>query len=631
MTYLDTQQEYLSQLADTLAMPLSGKLQRHFIQAANKKAKLRHDSRKTQTGDILVALDGQKHKASQYLSPASVQRKAGLILVDSSQAIQIKQSVSKAHQHKLLFVEQLAKKVSALAAAFYRHPSKDMKLIAITGSNGKTSLAFLFEHFYKQSGHATGIISTILQRSTTSKEGSLTQISKNTTPHAIDLHTSLASMRDLGVETVILEASSEGLALGRLSSIHLDSALLTNLSSDHLDFHKNMQQYFLSKFKLFSLLKQSEKKNKQALISLRTLHNSWALSKLGKLATPTKNLQSFWLESTLPYSALLKNELKQIFLPQDAEEAAKVFRKNLSSHQLYSFKLELQNFMPRPLSVSADTFNASASAKNLAASPTQSWLRLFKNNADTLNSAKPVFPQLFPELFIQLTTPLLGQMNGENIALVLLEILTSAKFSQISHKERSNLLEQCKQSLATFSIPGRMQWVQTHSPCVIIDFAHSPGALYETLVALQSLKKFPLFRKAKLHTLFGCGGDRDALKRPLMGAIAYALSDGVFLSSDNPRSEDPKKILDEIEAGILGKKAELRALSKSSTINFTEKPYVTIVNREQAIFKAIHSISLNDILLVAGKGHEQYQETASGKKDFDEKEILNMALKSRKA
>jgi UDP-N-acetylmuramoyl-L-alanyl-D-glutamate--2,6-diaminopimelate ligase len=413
--------------------------------------------------------------------------------------------------------------LALLAAEFYNQPSKSLKLIGITGTNGKTTTAFLVESILKEAGSPVGLLSTIEYRFE-----SHTRFAECTTPDQTDLQRLFREMVDAGTRYVVMEVSSHGLKQRRVENCHFDVGVFTNLTPEHLDYHGTMDDYYLSKERFFTeILKKSSKKNKAAVINQDD-----------------------------PAGSLLMKKIKC---------------------QTISFGLKKGDIQARNIQLS---------------------LTGTKTDIITKNKNFPV------------TSKLIGTFNLYNI----LAAIATSMFLKIPTAVIKTGIEKAP------GIPGRMERIENDKEILIfVDYAHTGDALENVL---KTLKKVGA---GKIITVFGCGGDRDREKRPAMGRIAASYSKTVILTSDNPRTEEPEQIINEIEKGVLEKgfsKAE-----NGSALRSREKVYFVFKDRRAAIQNGISLAKPSDVVLIAGKGHETYQQRGDEKIHFDDREEARRALK----
>ncbi|HCJ66523.1 MAG TPA: UDP-N-acetylmuramoyl-L-alanyl-D-glutamate--2,6-diaminopimelate ligase [Elusimicrobia bacterium] len=460
-----------------------------------------YDSRKVKPGNLFVVRQGVKDHGRNYLTQA---KDNGAVAVVSEEKI--------IYPLPLILVADVHLALAKLAANFYQNPSKELLLIGVTGTNGKTTITYLLESILNSAGRKTGVIGTINYRL-----GKKIFAHGLTTPEAVDLQAIFSWMREEGADSVIMEVSSHALAQGRTAECYFDLGIFTNLTDEHLDFHQTMDNYFAAKSKLFTAISPEIKQN------------------LPKFAII--NLDSQWGEKLI-------NLVKLPVLTYGI--------KKKSDFQAKEIKLEE------------------------------------KNSSFLLRTQDKEFP---------VRLPLVGKYN-------ILNALAAIACASAIGINRDLIIK----NLAKInSIPGRLEPVdrgQDYS--IFVDYAHTADALENVLFTLKE------FAKRKIITVFGCGGDRDRSKRPLMGEVATRLSDFVIITSDNPRSEDPQQIALDIEVGI-------RRAGKEN--------YKVIIDRRQAIRDALTMAGSGDFILIAGKGHEDYQIFADRTIHFDDKEIVNELLK----
>ena len=456
------------------------------------------DSRKIVENSIYIAIKGYSTDGHNFIESA-IKKGAKLIvcenledtLVDGVNYIQVENS----------------RKVEAIIAnIFYENPTQNMDVIAITGTNGKTSTTYILESILQEMGIKTGVIGTIGY-----KIGDKLMNLNNTTPDSLELMQILNTMNQENVKVVIMEVSSHALSLYRVYGLNFNIVAFTNLTQDHLDFHKDMNDYYYAKKLLFTeYLDSSNKKNKKALINIDD-----------------------------KYGETLFNEL---------------------NCEKYSMSVNSKN---------ADFF---LNNYNLQIDKTE----LEVNDKDKLN----------------MKTSLIGEYNLYNILMA----ISIAKLYKVDNKNIQNALLTIKQ------VPGRLE--QVANKAIFIDYAHTPDAVEKVTKTLKSLTK------GKLITVLGAGGDRDKTKRPLMALAGIKNSDFVILTSDNPRTEDPEMILDDLEL----------PLKKENKGRY----YARIVNRANAIKRAVEMLEVDDVLVICGKGHENYQIIGKEKAHFsDYEEVLN--------
>jgi UDP-N-acetylmuramoyl-L-alanyl-D-glutamate--2,6-diaminopimelate ligase len=454
------------------------------------------DSRKVEQDTLFVATVGTQVDGHQYIASA-IERGAIAIVAEKLPSERV-EGVT------YIRVENSSQALGILAANYYDNPSEQLKLVAVTGTNGKTTVTTLLHKLYLSLGKKAGLLSTIVN-----KIGETEIPSTHTTPDAVSLNKLLAEMVSQGCEYCFMEASSHAIHQHRISGLCFEGALFTNISHDHLDYHKTFDEYILAKKALFDNLRSDAFAlvNKDDKHGMTMLHHCKAQQHTYAL----KSMSDFKCK-------VLENQFEGLLLNIDGQEV---------------------------------------------------W------------------------------TKLVGQFNAYN----LLAIYATAIL----------LGEDQLQTLTAISTlgaaEGRFQTIRSDEGVVaIVDYAHTPDALKNVLKTIQAVRT----NNEKLITVVGCGGDRDAEKRPLMAKIACDLSDQVILTSDNPRTEDPAAILTDMQAGV-----EAHQFKKT----------LTIADRKEAIKTACVFAEASDIILVAGKGHEKYQEIEGVKHPFDDTEELSNAFK----
>ena len=475
-----------------------------------------HDSRNVQPGTLFVGLQGEHVDGATYARDA--ERRGAVAVVSGSPQ---KTEVSL----PWITVSDAREALAALSASFYDLPSHELMVLGITGTNGKTTTAHLLSEIFEQAGMPCGRLGTVSHQI-----GNETREAALTTPEAPEIQSLLRELVDGGSMVCAMEVSSHGLALRRADFTRFTAAVFTNLSRDHLDFHGDMNSYFLAKRRLFDELPSDA----------RTIVN---------LDDPRGSLLASAASRPVTYA---------IDQPADV--------------------------------VSADVIDAS-----------------FNGLVFDVRTSRGV---------LHLRSSLLGRINVYNIlAAVATAIALDLPFDAI---------EQGVESLK--SVPGRMQ-VVSHGDddlTVIVDFAHTDDALKQVLEGTRALAS------ERVVVVFGCGGDRDRSKRPLMGAVAARLSDAVIVTSDNPRSEDPLAIIQDITRGMDSATQRSNAEVGEGTGDFFRTPYLTISDRKLAIERAIREAHVGDVVVIAGKGHETYQEIGSERRSFDDLEIAQDALRRRR-
>ncbi len=469
------------------------------------------DSRKVSAGNIFVCIRGEKSDGHDYVRQA-VENGAKLIISQKKLPEDI-------NCHYIV-VKDTKFAMAYLSAMFYKNPSKDIDLIGITGTNGKTTVAHLVETIFEYAGIKCALMGTLGNRFSTEDEYASTA---HTTPQAPELQKLLRDVSDRGIKKAVMEVSSHALDQHRVAECEFSGAAFTNLTQDHLDYHITMENYFKAKAKLLNLLKKEPDKNKYAVI----------------------NIDDAYLEGLTG------------LIPEDIENI-KVFTYGIKNP-------------------------ADIAAENIKFTP-QGTMFLCKTPAGNRN------------VKLQLT----GMFNVYNA-------LTAIGIGLAEEVD----LKTCVKAVESVpSIPGRFETVSA-KPLVIVDYAHTPNGLENVLESAKTLVP----AKGELVCVFGCGGDRDVTKRPQMGKIAEDFCDKIIITSDNPRTEDPQQIITDILTGI----RELNTMK-----------IIVENDRSIAIEQAIVNSRKEDVIVIAGKGHEDYQIINEKKFHFDDKEEAKKALKKIK-
>jgi UDP-N-acetylmuramoyl-L-alanyl-D-glutamate--2,6-diaminopimelate ligase len=471
-----------------------------------------YDSRQAVPGSVFVALRGQAADGTGFAGEA-VARGAVAVVSEapapaSSSAVWVQ-------------VADARLALAALAAAFYRHPSDELTLVGITGTNGKTTTSYLLASIFEAAGLRCGRIGT-----TGYRVGERDYDAPRTTPEAPELQRMLRDMVAQGGAACVMEVSSHALALRRADHLRFAAAIFTNLTRDHLDFHRDMEDYFLAKRRLFELLPAGA----PAVVN-----------------ADDRRAQDVIAVSGRPFTYAI-------------DTAADV--------------------RPGPLAYSLDGLS---------------------------------FDVRTPTGMLHLESPLVGRPNAYNI----LAAVAAATALDLP----SSAIEDGVRRLA--NVPGRFHVVSAPGDDVrvVVDYAHTDDALRNLLETARPLAS------GRIVTVFGCGGDRDRSKRPLMGAVAARLSDLVIVTSDNPRSEDPEQIIEEIKRGIV-MPADRTPRGQTATKG---TPFLAIVDRKAAIETAVKEARGGDLVLVAGKGHEKYQVIGDRTLPFDDVDVAAAALARRRA
>jgi UDP-N-acetylmuramoyl-L-alanyl-D-glutamate--2,6-diaminopimelate ligase len=470
-----------------------------------------YDSRQAGPGTVFVALRGVHADGASFARDAL--NRGAVAVVSEAVA---PQGVTR----PWIQVPDARLSLAALAATLYDNPSEELTLVGITGTNGKTTTSYLLTSIFEAAGIRCGRIGTVGYRI-----GDREVEAARTTPEAPDLQRMLREMVADGCGACVMEVSSHALTLRRADRLHFAAAIFTNLTRDHLDFHRDMEAYFLAKRRLAELL---------------------------------------------PDTAIAVTNLDD---PRGRDFAA-------AAHRPVTYAIDAPaDVRPGPLTYSLEGLS---------------------------------FEARTPRGTLRLKSPLVGRPNAYNIlAAAAAAMALDVPFSAI------------ERGIAQLAdVPGRFQVVSSPSDDVrvVVDYAHTDDALKNLLETARPLAT------GRVITVFGCGGDRDRTKRPLMGAVAARLSDLVVITSDNPRSEDPSQIIDEVKRGIV---PGGRASPGGSPVRST--PYLAIPDRKAAIERAVVEAAAGDLVLIAGKGHEKYQVIGDRTLPFDDVEVARAALARRRA
>lgn len=520
-----------------------------WLQAhAQASAQLCSDSRLVRPGDIFLAWPGHAGDGRSHIA-AALQAGAAAILIeaDAGQAEALPQIAHAAHAGvALASFEGLFQASGLLAASWYGQPSRAMDIVAITGTNGKTTVAWWLSKTMSQLGQPCAYIGTL-----GIQIGAQLQPTGLTSPQALQLQQALSQMQQQAVKACAIEASSIGLDQGRLDGTAIQLAVFTNFTQDHLDYHGTMQAYGLAKRALFQ----------------------WP------------GLQSAIINVQDSFGAQLAQELLQ-------QAQVNVWTTALQADGL-------------PVAGARLEASQLSFARGQACFTVTEYERALSDASST--QARTIVG------IETLSAPVVGLYNVQN-ALAVLASLRALGYS----------LAVAAQALATLpAVAGRMQVVQTTKqdraedsavatePLVVVDYAHTPDALR---AALQALRPVAQQRQGQLQLVFGCGGDRDSSKRPLMAMAAAQNADRIWITSDNPRSEPPEQIIEQIVQGLT---ATQRALAQCLT------------DRSIAIEQAIAQAQPEDVVLIAGKGHEPYQEVKGVKHPFSDGQQAEQALLNR--
>ncbi|WP_329805380.1 UDP-N-acetylmuramoyl-L-alanyl-D-glutamate--2,6-diaminopimelate ligase [Flavobacterium facile] len=458
--------------------------------------KIEFDSRKVSNNDVFVAIKGSLSDGHQFIDKA-IPLGASVVVCEDLPATLLENIT-------YVKVQNSNQALSFLAANYYNNPSQKLKLIGITGTNGKTTIASLLYQMFKKAGYKVGLLSTVKIM-----VDEVEYKATHTTPDSLTINQYLDEMVEVGCEFCFMEVSSHGIHQKRTESLHFEGGVFTNLSHDHLDYHDTFAEY--------------------------------------------RDVKKSFFDN----------------LPKSAFAITNVDDKN--------GVVMLQNTVARKRTYALKTY---ADFKAQVLENQLSGLVLKINNDEVW-------------------TKLIGSFNAYN----LLAIYGVALELGIESNEALRLLSELE------SVSGRFQFIISESKITaIVDYAHTPDALENVLKTIEDIRT----KNEQLITIVGCGGDRDKTKRPIMANIAASLSDKAIFTADNPRTENPQTIIEEMEAGVEGQ-------------NF--KKTISILDRKQAIKTACQIANPGDIILIAGKGHETYQEINGVRHDFDDMQIVKELLK----
>jgi UDP-N-acetylmuramoyl-L-alanyl-D-glutamate--2,6-diaminopimelate ligase len=462
-----------------------------------------HDSRRAEPGSLFVALRGLKADGTAFAPQA---------IASGAVAVVAERPPATAPGVPWIVVKDARLALALLANEFYGHPSREMRVVGVTGTNGKTTTSYLLSSIFEAAGVECGLMGTVTYRI-----GSSEFASTRTTPEAPDVQGLLRQMVTAGCRACVMEVSSHALALRRVDGMRFAAGVFTNLTRDHLDFHADMEDYFAAKRRLFEMLPDE--------------------------APASVNLDD-------PRGASLLD---------------------VARHPVTYAVNRDADVTPGSLSFSLDGLD---------------------------------FDARTPQGTVRVRSRLVGRPNVYNILAAV--SATAALGVPLDAIEKG--LERLH------GVPGRFELASSAEDTitVVVDYAHTDDALRNLLETARPLAG------RRLLTVFGAGGDRDRTKRPLMGMVAARLSDVVVLTSDNPRSEDPLRIIEEVKRG-----AEPETRQRRSEI-------VTIVDRREAIVHAVSNAADGDVVLIAGKGHEKYQEIEGRVLPFDDVAVAREALKARR-
>lgn len=484
---------------------LSGQSKKVKIEDLSLK-NLISDHRKIKNGDLFVAIRGNTFDGHSVLSEVTKKNPLAIVLEDSS-------TLPQNYSGSIFEVVNSRRALDILANALTGFPTDKLFCVGITGTNGKTTTSHLVEYALDQKNIPTGVIGTIDHHFIDTQKKRHVWPTSLTTPGSIEFYERLCQFLDLGAKALSVEVSSHALEQDRMSSCQFDGAIFTNLTQDHLDYHKTMEKYFLAKQKLFSdILKNSKKKNKFAVI--------YGDDPYGRKLVIPEGIRPLY------------------FGTQNADITYQILEQSFGGQKIL--------------------------------------VQYGKQKYDG-------------------HVHLCGAFNVQNILAAAGVLIAQGESLQAA----LGIFEEFR------GVRGRLEKIRTKSlKNVFVDYAHTPDALKNVLQTLRVLKNHN-----KIISVFGCGGDRDQAKRSLMGEIACQLSDHVILTSDNPRTEDPQKIIQDIVQGC-----------------HSFSNYEVVIDRKNAIFKALNLANDGDAILIAGKGHEDYQIIGTQKHHFDDAEVVREIL-----
>jgi UDP-N-acetylmuramoyl-L-alanyl-D-glutamate--2,6-diaminopimelate ligase len=458
-----------------------------------------YDSRRGQRDGLFVALRGEKSDGNDFIGQA-IEKGATVIVTERAE---------KNSRATFVVVENSRTAMADLAARFYDYPARKLKLAGVTGTNGKTTTTFLIKHICEKAGMRCGLLGTVRY-----EIGERVLPAARTTPESLDLQELLAQIRDAGCRAAAMEVSSHALAQDRTRDIEWDAAVFTNLTQDHLDYHRTMENYFEAKSKLFEQLAHQQRKKKP--VAIINLDDRYGQKLVGKINNKV---------SVVTFGTGL-----------NADFRASNYRMEFGGT---SYQLDARG---------------------------KSYL---------------------------VRVPLIGRFNVANSVAA----LAAANALGVGLREAVLSLAKSPQ------VPGRLEMVPAKRQFqVFVDYAHTPDALLNVIKTLRELQP------RRLIVVFGCGGNRDREKRPLMGQVVDQNADYAIITSDNPRKEDPEKIIAEVEQGLRGSHFE------------------KITDRAAAINRAVELAQPRDIVLIAGKGHENYQEFADHTVPFEDIQVARRAI-----
>ncbi|MGW8312247.1 MAG: UDP-N-acetylmuramoyl-L-alanyl-D-glutamate--2,6-diaminopimelate ligase [Desulfuromonadales bacterium] len=473
---------------------------------------LHYDSRQIRPGDAFFALRGVVSDGHNFIPGAIASGAVAVVSEELSDPVDPVTTV---------LVKNSRRTLALAAAEFYGNPTRDMHVVGVTGTNGKTTVTYLLEAIMERAGLSPAVVGTVNYR-----YGAELRQAPHTTPEALDLMKQVSEFKNSGARSLVMEVSSHALDQYRADGVHFRVGVFTNLTPEHLDYHLDMERYFSSKYHLFKELLPRD--HGRAVINV---DDAYGLRLAAMLHAP-----------------------------------------------LTCGRKQGCDIHPESLDVSLHGIHGRVGT--------------------------PLGP-------VDVSSALLGDYNVEN----LLCAIGAAVALDLPLKTISEGLADAK------GVPGRLEQIENERGAVIlVDYAHTGDALRRVIDAMQALAP------KRLLTVFGCGGDRDRSKRPIMAEVAASGSDIAIATSDNPRTEDPERILNDVRSGLA--KVHAREWNQSEAAAGEGRGYVVIPERRQAIEFAVSLLRPGDLLLVAGKGHEDYQILGTTRIHFDDREELRRALQS---
>ena len=463
---------------------------------------IEYDSRKVKKNSVFVALKGLKQDGNKYIQDALNNGALGVIMESTSSAPD--ELFSHLNAAKIV-VNDARVALAEASNSFFEEPSKKLHITGITGTNGKTTTAYYLRSIYQAAGRKNGLLGTIANYIDKEKIEA-----KLTTPESNDLNELLQKMINAGCDNAVMEVSSHSLVLKRVHKIHFKSAIFTNISAEHLDFHSSFENYLSAKKILFDTLSE----NSFAIYNSDEIHNVDVLEDC--------------ISKKVSYGISEKSDFRITDLTFDLDGTK------------FNIKYDSEKY--------------------------------------------PIF------------TSLVGNFNAYNACAA----FAAAVAEGVNPEDAITGIKNTKQ------VPGRFEIFGNGKRKIVVDFSHTPDSLEKALLVIKQITE----NKIPIYTVFGCGGNRDKQKRPLMGKIATELSSRVIITSDNPRDENPNDIIEEIKSGI------------------EKNNYTVIENRYDAIKEAINWAKSKSVILIAGKGHEDYQEIKGKRNHFSDREVAENLLHS---